>query len=164
MVANNSHLYLVPGKAPGATYKVLWYRVYPVSTGLYGSRYYSGVTIKIDILLPGVMDIPAFPHEDIIRITNFPVAPFKLVLLLKLQAWSQHRSDYRSYMRIKSYVDHPDLIALFRAAKQKDSKILPLTNGEIYLTALVKASSTCARAYNPISRVQKRLEPTWFQI
>lgn len=41
VVAVNPLFYLVPGKAPGATYKVLWYRIQPRGR------------CKVDLLRPG---------------------------------------------------------------------------------------------------------------
>ena len=127
-----------------ATYKVLWYRVSESqpSSPLASSSYYrtfsysvrSEVKIKVDILLPGTMDIPLFPAEKITWNAGLPSAPFTLILLLKLQAWYQHRHSTESRFREKQFADHNDLQALLAIACNKNVHILPQTPSEAYLS------------------------------
>jgi len=42
--------------------------------------------------------------------------PFLPVLLLKLKAWIDHRDSYKSYMRVKQYVDVRDIDQLLSLA------------------------------------------------
>ena len=144
LVELNPRFYLVNTRNPMATYKVLWYRVpeaQPSSplanssfyyTFLYSSR--SGVKIKVDILLPGAMDIPLFPTEKITWDAGLLSAPFILVLLLKLQAWFQHRHSTESRFREKQFTDHDDLQALLGIACSKRVHILPQAPSEAYLS------------------------------
>jgi hypothetical protein len=81
LVTANPDFYLVAAKTPGATYRVLWCRL----TGYRRS-------CKVDILLPGIMNIPRVPRELIKRVQNLPVMPLAGILLLKLQAWEDHRN------------------------------------------------------------------------
>jgi hypothetical protein len=122
LVAYNSNFYVVPSRDPNATYKVLWYR-FPST----------GSSVKVDILLPGVMDIPNIATSRIDYGASggreLPVAPLSLVFLLKLQAWSQHRASSISRFYQKQYTDHSDITHLLPVLAMKGIK----PNEESYL-------------------------------
>jgi hypothetical protein len=130
LVANDSNFYTVASKDPFATYRVLWHRI--------GLR-----RCKVDVLLPGIMNIPAVP---IPRITyrsrsDLPLMPFLPLLLLKLQAWMDHREADKFYLRDKQHVDVRDIGELLELAVSKynvdlkqDGKWLP----ESFLRAAAK--------------------------
>jgi hypothetical protein len=105
LVTANPDFYLVAAKTPGATYRVLWCRL----TGYRRS-------CKVDILLPGIMNIPRVPRELIKRVQNLPVMPLAGILLLKLQAWEDHRDAEKWYMREKAWVDKADLSCMLPIA------------------------------------------------
>ena len=116
----NSKFYLVNARDPHAAYKVLWYLTDT------GSR------IKIDLLFPGVLDIPAIPTSCITRtnIFSLPCAPFSLVLLLKLQAWVHHGESLSPRYYVKKPIDARDIDALLPIAsrmglKPRTEKFLP---------------------------------------
>lgn len=94
--------------------------------------------IKVDILVPGIMRIPSFPPtlveegED-----QLPLAPLKLLLLLKVQAWSNHRASEAAQYTNKLVQDRADLQALMTIAKQRGLVILPKENHESYLSKLL---------------------------
>ncbi|KAF9652691.1 hypothetical protein BDM02DRAFT_2565348 [Thelephora ganbajun] len=112
VVATNPSFYLVPSKTPGATYKVLWY------------RNYSARRCKVDLLLPGVMNIPPVRITDIaFPEPGKPCAPFALVFLLKLQAWIQHRDSEEMRFRIKASTDASDLRRMLPVARTKGFSI-----------------------------------------
>jgi len=144
LVKLNPRFYLVDARNPMATYRVLWYRVSearPLSSLANSSFYstfsyssHSGVRIKVDILLPGAMNIPLFPAEKITWDAGLPSAPFILVLLLKLQAWFQHRHSTESRFRVKQFTDHSDLQALLAIARSKGVRVLPQAPSEAYLS------------------------------
>jgi hypothetical protein len=106
---------------------VLWYR-----TAL-------GIRVKVDLLQPGIMSIPNVSPGDIeyknpqitARIgrtqVKIPVAPFGLVLLLKLQAWAQHRDSSEYRFRNKQYTDSEDIEVLlpFAVASRVTFDALP---------------------------------------
>ena len=48
---------------------------------------------KVDILLPGVMHLPALPTSMITRISSLPLVPFPVLLLQKLQGWADWSLD-----------------------------------------------------------------------
>jgi hypothetical protein len=123
LTARNSSFYLIPSKKIGATYKVLWYDRYRYS--YLGITKASSTSIKVDILRPPTMDIPAFEKRYISRVqapsrlTTLPTAPLSLVLLLKLQAWSQHRTATEYYFSKEQYKDQRDLDCLVPIAAGK---------------------------------------------
>jgi hypothetical protein len=115
----NPAFYTVASKTIGATYRVLWY--HPLGWSL--SR---GIgSVKVDILLPGIMDIPSFSatYIDTSNSRRLPAAPFSIVLLLKLQAWSQHRAAFKTYLNIKQYTDARDLETLVPLAAANGVRI-----------------------------------------
>ena len=115
----NSAFYTVASKTIGATYRVLWY--HPLGW----SMHRRADAVKVDILLPGIMDIPSFPatNIDTSNSRRLPAAPFSIVLLLKLQAWSQHRIATKTYLFSKHYTDASDLEALVPLAATKGVRI-----------------------------------------
>lgn len=146
LVALNPHFYLVDSRTPGATYKVLWYRVsgaqsptpsnYP-STSMWRSNFSISrqeVKIKVDILLPGVMDIPLFPTNKIVHKMGLPAAPLDLLILLKLQAWSQHRASLETRFREKQYVDHRDLQEMLPIAHRQKIRVALQPPADSYLS------------------------------
>jgi len=111
LTERDSRFYTVAAKSPLASYRVLWYRL-----GL-------GRQCKVDILTPGVMNIPDVPSRHIVTIRSIPVMPFIPQLLLKLQAWSDHRVAVREYMRVKQHVDVTDITQLFTIARRRGETI-----------------------------------------
>ncbi|KAK0204352.1 hypothetical protein DFS33DRAFT_881778 [Desarmillaria ectypa] len=107
VVATNPSFYLIAAKDPFATYKVLWYR-------LPGYRR----SCKVDLLFPGVMNIPPVPPDSIVRRQHvydhetLPLMPFIPLLLLKLQAWMDHGESAKSYMKAKQPTDVADITEL----------------------------------------------------
>ncbi|OCH85891.1 hypothetical protein OBBRIDRAFT_797697 [Obba rivulosa] len=101
----DSNFFLVPSKKAFATYKVLWYG-YPYRR------------CKVDILLPGIMNIPSVPKDRVEQRSGFPVMPLLPLLMLKLQAWEDHRNHYESYMREKQHTDVSDIRSLLKIARR----------------------------------------------
>ncbi|KAI0752474.1 hypothetical protein C8Q80DRAFT_1351008 [Daedaleopsis nitida] len=106
LVEQDSLFYLVPSKNPRATYEVLWYSLSDSTSRYYGSLRALYDCHKVDILNPGVMNIPLLPQ-----------------LLLKLQAWSDHRASHRANMRAKQHVDVRDIDLLLDIAVRKAVRI-----------------------------------------
>lgn len=76
-MSKDSNFYTVASKDPRATYRVLWYR-------LGYSR-----SCKVDVLMPGIMNIPPVPAARIAyrrSRSELPLISFLPLLLLKLQA------------------------------------------------------------------------------
>jgi len=98
--------FLVPSKKWYATYKVLWHG-YPFRR------------CKVDILVPGIMNIPRVPGDRVEHQGGFPVMPLLPLLMLKLQAWEDHRNHHEGYMQVKQYVDISDIRSLLKIARRK---------------------------------------------
>jgi hypothetical protein len=106
LVKADSRFYTMAAKTPGATYRVLWYRL----MGYHRS-------CKIDLLSPGVMDLPNIPAEYIRNLKGLPVAPARAILLSKLKAWDDHRNADRAFMREKQFTDIRDITFLLKSVK-----------------------------------------------
>lgn len=107
IIASDDRFYLVPSANRRNTYQVLWFRL--------SSR----KKCKVDILVPGRLSIPRIPIGEITYIHPFldiPVVPFLVLLLLKLRGWTDHRADFRRYMRDKVEVDVRDIEELLELA------------------------------------------------
>ncbi|KAG8746025.1 hypothetical protein FRC10_006364 [Ceratobasidium sp. 414] len=119
LVNANSQFYLVPAIDPLATYKVLWYRTT------------ADVRVKVDLLQPGIMSIPNISSGEIEykntgrdstygtyggTQSRIPIAPFGLILLLKLQAWEQHRDSPEYRFQQKQHIDARDIDVLLPLA------------------------------------------------
>jgi len=99
LISTDSNFFLVRSSIPRAPYKILFYTL---------SR--RGFC-KVDILLPGTMDIPTVPRSDITYtgVPDVPVMPVIAVLLLKLQGWMDHRDSERNDFQEKQHVDVDDI-------------------------------------------------------
>ena len=73
----------------------------------------------MDILLPGVLNIPFVPTNLITRIGGIPLMPLFAVLLLKLQGWTDHRDSEREDWREKQHVDVKDIEELLEIVVDK---------------------------------------------
>jgi len=111
-----STFYLRPPKSIGATYKVLFAK-------LRGNIHYSRRSCKVDILIPGVLNIPQIPPAHILHIDDLPVMPLIPLLLLKLQGWSDHRASSRSDMQQKQYMDIRDITQLLQIAVMRGARL-----------------------------------------
>ncbi|KAI0356749.1 hypothetical protein OH77DRAFT_163095 [Trametes cingulata] len=115
LVRENKQFVLVRSRNPRATYRVLWYRI----LGTYAR-------CKVDILIPGILNVPMVPEEHIVisKAPHYlPVMPLIPQLLLKLQGWSDHRASPRSDMQFKQYLDVRDIDALLEIVCNKKLRI-----------------------------------------
>jgi hypothetical protein len=114
LVAQDPKFFLARSRNRRATYQILYYRLH--SRGF----------CKVDILLPGIMDIPSVPLSRITytRIPGVPVMPLLAVLLLKLQGWTDHRDSEREDFQEKQYMDVDDIretLAILRRVYPKET-------------------------------------------
>ncbi|KAI0685436.1 hypothetical protein C8T65DRAFT_592287 [Cerioporus squamosus] len=117
LVRADPRFYMVPSKTYLATYKVVWYRLTEGSYAYTKTHIRAMYDCKVDILIPeGDMNIPNVPPARIVTISGLPVMPLIPQLLLKLQAWSDHRIATQSYLRDKQYLDIRDIDALLAIA------------------------------------------------
>ncbi|KAF9471687.1 hypothetical protein BDN70DRAFT_887823 [Pholiota conissans] len=113
------HFYLKLPRDPAAEYRILWYR-----------QEYKGPECKVDILVPGSVNLPRLPrhrvmflspraeHDDdtlngeesrIVGGAVIPVVPFALLLAHKLQGWDDHRRAEESHYKEKQHQDAADV-------------------------------------------------------
>jgi len=131
-----SRFYLVPAKDPAATYKVLWYRFHSVV---------SHVNVKVDLLYPGILDIPKIPVSEIDtnNIHGLPCLPLSHLLLLKLQGWVHHGEAEQAFKRMKQPADVQDINDLLRISRRKsirpsDDPHIPVTLKRISESRIAK--------------------------
>jgi len=109
----NPCFYLMDAKTTGADWKVLWN--HPRGKG-FTKR---SAAIKIDILLPGIMELPSFNpywinyHNSL----KLPTAPLLLVLLHKVRGWSK-RVNSTDHHYEKHRQDASDVATLAPLASQ----------------------------------------------
>ena len=121
-IANKDRrFYLVGSKNRYATYKILWYR------GTDTTAYYGlSSSCKVDLLKPGVLDIPSVPTKELYRAKNYDnirVMPFMPLFLLKVQAWVHHRASTKMHFREKVPQDVVDIEELLTIAIRKGYKL-----------------------------------------
>ncbi|KAI0365375.1 hypothetical protein BV20DRAFT_954333 [Pilatotrama ljubarskyi] len=99
LVQADPKFYLVRSRSIYATYKVLWYRTEDCTN------------CKVDVLVPGTMNIPQVPPQYIVSKAPYylPLMPLIPHLLLKLQAWSDHGAARRLDLRLKQSTDKEDI-------------------------------------------------------
>ncbi|KAJ7312247.1 hypothetical protein DFH08DRAFT_918055 [Mycena albidolilacea] len=137
LVAKDSNFYTIASKDPRATYRVLWYRL--------GYRR----ACKVDVLLPGIMNIPAVPAPRIVykrSRSDLPLMPFLPLLMLKLQAWMDHRAADKLYLREKQHVDVRDIGDLLELAVEKYDVDLK-RDGKWLPESFVRAAATRVKTY-----------------
>ncbi|KAJ7093405.1 hypothetical protein B0H15DRAFT_776874 [Mycena belliarum] len=137
LVATDSNFYTIASRDPLATYRVLWYRL-----GLRRS-------CKVDVLIPGIMNIPSVPGPRIAyrrSRSDLPLMPFLPLLLLKLQAWMDHGEADKLHPRVKQYIDVGDIgellalaVSTYGVDLKKDRKWLP--------ESFVRAAAKRVKAY-----------------
>jgi hypothetical protein len=104
---SDSRFTTVPGKAPGATYRVLWYQSEKLGR------------CKVDVLVPGLLDIPSVPEDAVVKrpksdseseSSGLPLMPFYPLLMLKLRGWDVRRtgSSRRRFSRYHNDGGDPD--------------------------------------------------------
>ena len=98
MTRENQCFFLVDPQTIGADYKKLYYHPNGRGSSQHPTRRPSA--IKIDILLPGIIDLPSFDpywieYDNDLRL---PTAPLSLVLLHKVRGWwARINSDDHHY-------------------------------------------------------------------
>lgn len=143
LVREDPRFYLVSSRNPRATYKVLWYSLsarisrYPLPT----------IDCKVDILIPGVLNIPNVPIPRVLTLSGLPVMPLVPQLLLKLQGWSDHRASHRSDMQDKQYVDIRDIDALLVIALEKGARVKGGEEDDWIPESMIALARTRLRSY-----------------
>ena len=84
---------------------------------------------KVDILLPGVMHLPALPTSMITQLSSLPLVPFPVLLLQKLQGWADHTAATEARYRRKIGVDSRDLEWCINSRNVKRHLLKYVSNG-----------------------------------
>lgn len=146
LVNNGKGFYKRASKKIDATYTVLYCRL---------SGYKR--SCKVDILIPGILNIPFIASNRIEIIDGFPVLPLFPLLLMKLQGWSDHRASSRSDMQLKQYVDARDLVELVAIAARRGEHV---DDGRWLPTSFLELATTRVAAF-----VEAHRQPTnWRRI
>ncbi|KAF9650327.1 hypothetical protein BDM02DRAFT_3112310 [Thelephora ganbajun] len=111
----DDRFFTVRARNPNNRWKVLYWRTDSDEPGF--ERF------KIDILIPGVMDLPYVHPHYIIKIDKFPCAPLVLLLLHKLQGWDDRRGSRRPDFLAKIPGDVQDIGDLLRIANRLGLKV-----------------------------------------
>ncbi|KAK0438731.1 uncharacterized protein EV420DRAFT_1316433 [Desarmillaria tabescens] len=98
--------YLVNAKTPGATWKVLWYHDRSSNGKLEKT--------KVDILKPGILQLPMIFSEAIVDKQGLPVVPLSILLLHKLKGWKDNMESTEQRLRSKHDADVGDIGSLLR--------------------------------------------------
>jgi len=139
VLGGGGDFYLRPSKKIGATYKILYCKI-PSS---FSTSHYSRSS-KVDILIPGILNIPLLSSTVIVRIDGLPVLPFFALLMLKVQGWSDHRKSDRSDYRLKQHQDVADVNQLLALGQRRGEDLhlslsqLPLSFQEIGLQVVAE--------------------------
>jgi hypothetical protein len=70
------------------------------------------------------MGIPNIPMTEIHLVSDLPLAPFALVLLLKLNEWEYNRRSPKEHLRSNQSADAHDIDCMLLWATAKDAKPL----------------------------------------
>ncbi|KAF7975529.1 hypothetical protein HWV62_9353 [Athelia sp. TMB] len=166
IVAADPAFFLVASTNALNHYKILWYNLgTPGSLGLRAC--------KIDILVPGIMSIPAISQRRFAvfksggKILGVPPAmPILPLILLKLQAWSDHRSSRYADKIFKQYADARDIEELLVVCLGRMKERLKGTTALKLPASFVEAGKRRIREfslYYPNTQTQwKELERIFF--
>ncbi|KAK0452190.1 uncharacterized protein EV420DRAFT_695677 [Desarmillaria tabescens] len=103
---NPDHFYLVNAKSPRAKFKVLWYHDHGRDGKLERT--------KVDIMKPGVMQLPMIFSETIVDKQGLPVVPMSILLLHKLRGWEDNMKSPKPHLRRKHDANVGDIGSLLR--------------------------------------------------
>ncbi|KAK0438728.1 uncharacterized protein EV420DRAFT_1279914 [Desarmillaria tabescens] len=103
---NPERFYLVNAKSPKATWKVLWYHDHSEDGELEKT--------KVDILKPGILQLPMIFSEAIVDKQGFPVVPMSILLLHKLKGWKDNMEATALRLRRKHDANVGDIGSLLR--------------------------------------------------
>ncbi|KAG6888856.1 hypothetical protein C0995_005277 [Termitomyces sp. Mi166 len=106
VVLDPCHFFLESSKDPHDAHGTLWYRLTndPART--------TTAACKVDLLLPGVMNLPNLPPSLFHWDEGLPLVPFSLLLLQKLQAWDDHRRSRDPIKWQRQRIDMEDVNGL----------------------------------------------------
>jgi len=105
--------YLERSRKRGETYHILYCRLPGWATD-------DKRRVKIDILVPPTLNLPASSANGTYFIKDIPVMPIFDLLIMKTQGWWDHRDSDRTDYRAKESADVSDIFALLKRAKYEN--------------------------------------------
>jgi len=105
--------YLERSRKRGETYHILYCRLPGWATD-------DKRRVKIDILVPPTLNLPASSANGTYFIKDIPVMPIFDLLIMKTQGWRDHRDSDRTDYRAKESADVSDIFALLKRAKYEN--------------------------------------------
>lgn len=112
----DDRFFTVPARNHKDNWTVLWWRTDSDEPGF--------EKFKVDILVPGDVDLPDIHPDYVVKIDRFPCAPLHLLLFHKLKAWSDRRYSPRRDLRAKTAADARDIGDLLRIANKTQLKVM----------------------------------------
>ena len=76
--------------------------------------------VKVDILVPPTLNLPAIDASETCLFDDVPVMPLFDLLVMKTQGWWDHRISDRADFHAKEQADVSDIFALLDCAKQQN--------------------------------------------
>jgi len=113
IVRADARYYLERSKKREATHRILYCRLPGWATD--DTR-----RVKVDILVPPVLNLPAINGYETTYFNNIPAMPIFDLLVMKTQGWWDHSNSNRADFRAKKSADVSDIFALLETAKQED--------------------------------------------
>jgi len=110
IVGADDRYYLERSRKRGATYHILYCR-------LPGWASDDTRRVKIDILVPPTLNLPAINSDERDFIQNIPIMPIFDLLIMKTQGWRDHHDSDRADYHAKESDDVSDIVALLKRAK-----------------------------------------------
>ncbi|KAF8489443.1 hypothetical protein F5888DRAFT_1951807 [Russula emetica] len=110
IVGADDRYYLKRSRKRGATHRILYCRLPGWATD--NTR-----RVKVDILVPPTLNLPAISASETYLIKDIPVMPIFDLLVMKTQGWWDHRDHDRAGYRTKQSHDVSDIFALLKQAK-----------------------------------------------
>ncbi|KAI0075639.1 hypothetical protein K474DRAFT_1599451 [Panus rudis PR-1116 ss-1] len=159
LVHHDHHFYTRASKQIGATWRVLFYTLPETLYSRHRKRW-----CKVDILTPGTMNIPHIDPPLIKRISGLPVMPLLPLLLLKLQAWDDHRTSLRADFRQKQYVDVSDVKKLVGVARVRGEHIRDAQTELGLPGSFVEAGKVRVRVFVSLMGVEDGCAEDWAAI
>jgi len=126
----DDRFYTVRARNPANKWKVLYWRTDSEEVGF--ERF------KIDILIPGDLELPNIHPHFIIKIDKFPCAPLALLLLHKLKGWDDRCNSRRQDFLAKIPGDVRDIGDLLRIANELG---LNITKSKPYISRSFREDS-----------------------
>ncbi|TFK16662.1 hypothetical protein FA15DRAFT_606648, partial [Coprinopsis marcescibilis] len=106
---------------------------------------------KVDVLLPGIMNLPYLNEGEINELEGLPVVPVLVLLLQKLQGWDDHLKCVEFHKHRKHTVDVEDIKDLLGRVGEMPVRLFrPWSErgllGEQFVTASkARVKAFCAR-------------------